>query len=156
MPFHLSWICLSIILMYVLLYLTHSNYSSSSISTPTVTYRHYAEPRHSTEAIAAGAIEAMGRHNASLALSAPERLDGASLDAQQSPLFLYVAFTAAHSPLQPLPRHIAKCEHIAHLWRRQFCGLVVGLDEAVHNVSEVFLCFKLYAMCHIILYIFDL
>ncbi len=47
----------------------------------------------------------------------------------KKPLFLYVAFTAAHSPLQPMPGHIEKCAHIPHLWRRQYCGLVVGMDE---------------------------
>ena len=50
------------------------------------------------------------------------------------PLFLYVAFNAAHSPLQPMPQDTAECEHIPHLWRRQFCGMVVGLDKAVQEI----------------------
>jgi arylsulfatase A-like enzyme len=52
-----------------------------------------------------------------------------------SPLFLYVAYTAAHSPLQPLPRHLAHCMHIPHSRRRDFCGLMVGLDEALRNLT---------------------
>jgi arylsulfatase A-like enzyme len=28
----------------------------------------------------------------------------------------------------------SRCSHIPHLWRRQFCGLVVGLDEAVKKI----------------------
>lgn len=50
-------------------------------------------------------------------------------------MFLYVAYTAAHSPLQPLPRHAAACTHIPHARRRDYCGLVVGLDEALRNLT---------------------
>jgi len=48
-----------------------------------------------------------------------------------------VAFTAAHAPLQPLPEHASSpaCAAQAHPWRRAFCGLVSGLDEAVANLS---------------------
>lgn len=41
-----------------------------------------------------------------------------------------------HSPLQPLPEHAEKCTRIPHLWRRQFCGMVVGLDEGIRNITE--------------------
>lgn len=27
-----------------------------------------------------------------------------------------------------------RCAHIPHLWRRQFCGLVVGLDESIKRI----------------------
>ena len=80
---------------------------------------HYAEPRHSTEAITAAAQEVI--------IHAAEN---------EKPLFLYVAMTAAHSPLQPMPRHMSQCSHIPHLWRRQFCGMVVGLDESVKNITD--------------------
>lgn len=86
-----------------------------------VRFTHYAEPRHATEAIALEAIAAMERHAA---------------EHSGDPLFLYVAFTAAHSPLQPLVRHTAQCEHIPHLWRRDFCGVVGGLDEAIGNLTR--------------------
>lgn len=86
-----------------------------------VRFTHYAEPRHATEAIAREAVAAMERHVA---------------EHSAEPLFLYVAFTAAHSPLQPLPRHTTPCEHIPHSWRRDFCGVVGGLDEAVGNVTR--------------------
>ena len=88
------------------------------------TYRHYAEPRHATEAITSEAQRMISSH----------RQD----HADQS-LFLYVSFTAAHSPLQPMPEHEAACKHIKHLWRRQFCGMVVGLDEGLRNITQTVL-----------------
>lgn len=84
------------------------------------TFSHYAEPRHSTEAITAEAQTMIKDH---------------SRDYRSNPLFLYVAYTAAHSPLQPLQRHLDKCWHISHLWRRQFCGMVVGADEGIKNLT---------------------
>jgi arylsulfatase A-like enzyme len=86
-------------------------------------YTHYAEPRHSTYATTQDAEDIMRRH-------------AARSDKGEQPLFLYVAYTAAHSPLQPLPEHLIKCMHIPHLWRRQFCGMVVGLDEGIKNVTD--------------------
>lgn len=46
-----------------------------------------------------------------------------------------MAYTAAHSPLQPLPRHVAACTHLSHTRRRDFCGMVVGLDEGLRNLT---------------------
>lgn len=83
------------------------------------TYFHYAEPNHATESISNEAIKVIKSYKDS-----------------EKPLFLYLAYTAAHSPLQPLKRHQEKCDHIPHLWRRQFCGMVVGLDEGIQNVTE--------------------
>jgi arylsulfatase A-like enzyme len=85
-------------------------------------YHHYAEPAHATEAITREAINVIDAH--------------AQDKSSQDPLFLYVAFTAAHSPLQPLPRHQVPCRRIRHVWRREFCGMVVGLDEGVKNITE--------------------
>ena len=94
-------------------------------------YTHYAEPRHATEAIASEA-QRMIREHAELSATAEV--------ASENPLFLYVAFTAAHSPLQPDPLHAEKCRHIPHLWRRQFCGMVVGVDGeiSVFVISDLF------------------
>lgn len=52
------------------------------------------------------------------------------------PLFMYVSYTAGHSPLIPEPRHEDKCKHIKHLWRRQYCGMVVGVDESIQSIVE--------------------
>lgn len=90
------------------------------------TYIHYAEPRHSTEAITAEAESMMIQH---------------SEVNTNTPLFLYVAYTAAHSPLQPIDRHTVPCTHIPHLWRRQFCGMVVGADEGLRNLTTTALKF---------------
>ena len=87
------------------------------------TFRHEMSPeRHATVAIAEEAEAVMARHSS-------------DLDASTKPLFLYAAMTAAHSPLQPLPEHEAQCTHHTHPWRRGFCGMVVGADEAVKNMS---------------------
>jgi arylsulfatase A-like enzyme len=86
------------------------------------TFRHEMSPeRHATVAITEEAEAVMARHNS-------------GSDASK-PLFLYAALTAAHSPLQPLPEHDAQCTHHKHPWRRGFCGMVVGADEAVGNLS---------------------
>jgi len=83
---------------------------------------HKAEPRHATEAITEEAIVRMREHR--------ERKE-------EKPLFLYVSYNAAHSPLQPEEEDLAKCGHIKNLWRRQFCGMVVGLDRGIARlVSE--------------------
>jgi arylsulfatase A-like enzyme len=84
------------------------------------TYQHFAEPRHPTYTLTENAISIMKDHKK---------------NHRDEPLFLYVAYTAAHSPLQVLPEHEAACAHIPHLWRRQFCGMVVGVDEAIKNLS---------------------
>ena len=84
------------------------------------TFRHFAEARHSTEAITSDAQAMLTAHSESL----------------NNPFFLYVAFTAAHSPLQPMEKHMSKCMHIPHTWRRLYCGMVIGLDEAVKNITE--------------------
>ena len=99
------------------------------------TYKHYVDPRHVTTAITANAIEMIDEH----VLQVEERQPAAdfrSSDNSPSPLFLYVAYTAAHAPLQPDPRHLVNCSHIAHYWRRQYCGLIMGLDEGVKNITE--------------------
>jgi arylsulfatase A-like enzyme len=85
------------------------------------TFQHFAEPRHPTYTLTENAISIMKDH---------KKNHG------DEPLFLYVAFTAAHSPLQVLPEHEAACAHLPHLWRRQFCGMVVGVDEAIKNISN--------------------
>jgi len=81
---------------------------------------HVAEPRHATTAITEDAIAVMENHKME----------------SKSPLFLYVAHTAAHSPLQPESAWLDSCTHIPHLWRRQYCGMVVGLDLALGRLVE--------------------
>jgi len=81
---------------------------------------HLAEPRHATTAITEEAIAVMESHKAE----------------SERPLFLYVAHTAAHSPLQPEPEWLEVCTGIPHLWRRQYCGMVVGLDLALGRLVE--------------------
>jgi len=82
------------------------------------TYVHMAEPRHATIAITDEAVTRMKEHK------------------KDKPLFLYVSYNAAHSPLQPEPDWEAECSHIPHLWRRQYCGMVVGLDKAIGRLVK--------------------
>jgi hypothetical protein len=84
-------------------------------------YHHFAEPRHATEAITWEAQRMVAAHRE---------------QHSDQPLFMYVAYTAAHSPLQPMPQHEDACRHVKHLWRRQFCGMVVGLDEGLKNLTQ--------------------
>jgi hypothetical protein len=84
-------------------------------------YFHFAEGRHTTEAIADSSIHFLSAH---------------SRHRDSTPLFLYVSFAAAQSPLQPLARHLDACMHLPHKWRRQYCGLVRGLDEAIYKITE--------------------
>ena len=81
-------------------------------------YTHKAEPRHATTAITEEAVQRMSDHKG------------------PGPLFLYVSYTAAHTPLQPEPAWEGECQHIPHLWRRQYCGMMVGLDLAVARLVE--------------------
>ena len=85
-------------------------------------YEHFAEDRHATVAITEEANERMREH-----VKGPEK---------DNSLFLYVSYNAAHAPLQPEPEWEEECLHIPHLWRRQFCGMVVGLDQSIAKIVE--------------------
>lgn len=65
----------------------------------------------------------------------------AAADPEQ-PLFLYFAPTAAHSPLESREQDLEKCQHIKHPNRQQYCGMVVGIDEAVKNVTQAFATYR--------------
>jgi hypothetical protein len=154
------------------------------------TFKHYAEPIHATEAITNAALDAIRTHHhhqqhlaehhiarigESTAAGGIDHISATTII--PSPLFLYVAFTAAHSPLLPLSRHLQACSHlgkassvsemgfpditsrtsgdiflgenisqlygnvrdamppITHMWRQQFCGMVLGLDEGIANIT---------------------
>ena len=51
------------------------------------------------------------------------------------PLFMLLALTAPHSPLQPTKNHLARCAHVKTKRRRLYCGLMVSVDEAVAKVK---------------------
>ncbi|KAK3233786.1 hypothetical protein CYMTET_55934 [Cymbomonas tetramitiformis] len=55
---------------------------------------------------------------------------------EETPFFLYLAYTAPHDPLTSHPDHLAECAHIKNWRRREYCGLVKGLDEGVMNVTS--------------------
>jgi arylsulfatase A-like enzyme len=52
------------------------------------------------------------------------------------PFFLYLAFSAAHTPLQPDQKHLAKFAAIADSKRRAYAALVSEMDDAVGEVLD--------------------
>mmetsp|Transcript_11028 Transcript_11028/g.9972 ORF Transcript_11028/g.9972 Transcript_11028/m.9972 type:complete len:617 (-) Transcript_11028:1268-3118(-) len=81
------------------------------------TFTHYAEPKHSTIAITNTVQNIISNHPS------------------YKPLFIYVPYTAAHSPLQPEPQHLNQCLHIKQTYRQLYCGMVVGIDESIKNIT---------------------
>jgi arylsulfatase A-like enzyme len=55
---------------------------------------------------------------------------------KDNPFFLYLAFNAAHTPLQPDKEHLARFSNIADPKRRAYAGLVSGMDDAVGQVLD--------------------
>ena len=53
---------------------------------------------------------------------------------QGEPWFLYLAFNAPHTPLQVTDKQLDRVKHIPDETRRNYAGLVVGLDDAVGEV----------------------
>ena len=80
------------------------------------TFEHFADPRHATVALTEEAINLMKDHN------------------KAKPLFLYVSYNAAHTPLQADSEWLQQCQHVPHTWRRHYCGLMVGSDLAVSRL----------------------
>jgi arylsulfatase B/arylsulfatase I/J len=93
--------------------------------------RHFVDGTHATNLITREAQAMIKRH-----VQRSSSLLTEDSSVTLPPLFLLVAYTAAHSPLQPEEHHLAQCEHIIHPWRRRFCGLMVGLDDGIGNVAK--------------------
>lgn len=53
---------------------------------------------------------------------------------KSEPWFLYLAFNAPHTPLQVTDKQLDRVKHIADETRRNYAGLVVGLDDAIGEV----------------------
>eukprot|EP00615_Pteridomonas_danica_P010457 CAMPEP_0114339894 /NCGR_PEP_ID=MMETSP0101-20121206/8018_1 /TAXON_ID=38822 ORGANISM="Pteridomonas danica, Strain PT" /NCGR_SAMPLE_ID=MMETSP0101 /ASSEMBLY_ACC=CAM_ASM_000211 /LENGTH=673 /DNA_ID=CAMNT_0001472983 /DNA_START=14 /DNA_END=2036 /DNA_ORIENTATION=+ len=101
-------------------------------------FSHYAEPRHATIAITSESMNILqsvgfGDHSNTETMT-------------NKPLFLYTAYTAAHSPIEPTPEHEKICsdlltedgkQRFPHIWRRGYCGMVIGLDEGVGNITSL-------------------
>lgn len=78
------------------------------------------DDRHSTKCLTEEAINIINTH-------AEER--------PSQPLFLYLAYTAGHTPLQADPEWMSRCRHFNHTTRRSYCGLIAGADEGIGNVT---------------------
>ncbi len=101
-------------------------------------YSHFAEARHPTEALTFEAQAIMCRHAAE---------EGVKSGKDTQPLFLYVAYPAPHSPCQPIERHTTVCQHIPHKWRRDFCGMMVGVGKYV-DLLDIF--YNKHVLTHIL------
>ncbi|MBK1834183.1 sulfatase [Roseibacillus ishigakijimensis] len=58
---------------------------------------------------------------------------------KENPFFLFVSFTAPHSPNQPKPEDADRTAHIAKASRRNHCGLTVALDD---NIGKILACLE--------------
>jgi arylsulfatase A-like enzyme len=54
----------------------------------------------------------------------------------EKPFFLYLAFNAAHTPLQPNKEHLARFHSIADPKRRKYAALISGMDDAIGEVMD--------------------
>jgi arylsulfatase A-like enzyme len=51
-----------------------------------------------------------------------------------NPLFLYLAFTAAHTPYQATPEYLEKYKHIADETRRAYAGQITCMDDEIGKI----------------------
>lgn len=52
----------------------------------------------------------------------------------KAPLFLYVPFNAPHTPLQALPEHLKKYEHVKNKTRQSYSAMVHAADEQIGRI----------------------
>jgi len=55
---------------------------------------------------------------------------------KDNPWFLYLAFNAPHTPLQVTDKQLDRVKHIPDETRRNYAGLIVGLDDAIGEALE--------------------
>lgn len=100
---------------------TSSAFYDLGRSFPNGTYTPVVDERHSTVVFQDEATAVIAEH---------------ARDRQQQPLFLYVAMQAAHTPAQADAHWMRRCAHLPHRFRQAFCGMVVGADDALRNITD--------------------
>ena len=88
------------------------------------------EKEHATNLFTREAIGVIERHAATAAAAAGGREGGID------PLFLYLAYTAPHTPLQAYAKYLDICKEVPNRHRRTFCAMMAQLDEGVGNVTR--------------------
>lgn len=66
-----------------------------------------------------------------LGADAVKRIEGHDAN---KPLFMYLAFTAAHTPYQATPEYLEKYKHIADETRRAYAGQITCMDDEIGKV----------------------
>lgn len=89
---------------------------------PNGTWTPVVDDRHTNKALTEEAVTIIKNHKDSY----PQN---------EKPLFLYLGYTAGHTPLQADQEWLDKCQHLPHPIRRAYCGLIVGADEGIKNVT---------------------
>ena len=72
-------------------------------------------------------VEEEGYVTQLLGADAVKRIEGHD---PAKPLFMYLAFTAAHTPYQATPEYLEKYKHIADETRRAYAGQITCMDQA--------------------------
>ena len=98
------------------LYSTDYPICLKSLCSENGTWSHEIDGRYSSDAYADEAVSIIEHHDST------------------DPLFLYVAFQGAHTPVQALPKHLGKCAHIRNILRKGFCGQMLAVDSAIDRV----------------------
>ncbi len=76
------------------------------------------EEGYNTQLIGADAVRRIGQHD------------------PQTPLFMYLAFTAAHTPYQALPEYLEKFGHIEEETRRTYAAMIACFDDELGKVLD--------------------
>ena len=54
----------------------------------------------------------------------------------ESPLFLYVAFNAPHTPFQATKKYLDRFENVENWGRKRYCAMISAVDDGVGKVLE--------------------
>jgi len=85
------------------------------------------EKEHATTLFSRKAVKVIEEHSA--------RGHAGAKDGDMDPLFLYLAYSAPHAPLQADEKFMKLCSDVPNRHRRTFCAMMAQLDEGIGNVT---------------------